>query len=162
MRVSAMPKFLWLTRISGPDRETTGQLFYLLPFVVAIIVQLPSFVHLFVTPVDIPDSSWLRFPCLHRHSVLLWPAHVLLIAQSCLILCNPIDYSLPGSTLHGILQARILEWIAIPFSRASSLSGVEPGSPALQADSLMSELSGSTKNFWPTSSYLGKIKEASH
>ena len=122
MRVSAMPKFLWLTRISGPDRETTRQLFYLLPFVVAIIVQLPSFVHLFVTPVDIPDSSWLRFPCLHRYSVLLWPAHVLLIAQSCLILCNPIDYSLPGSTLHGILQARILEWIAIPFSRGSSLS----------------------------------------
>ena len=122
MRVSAMPKFLWLTRISGPDRETTRQLFYLLPFVVAIIVQLPSFVHLFVTPVDIPDSSWLRFPCQHRHSVLLWPAYVLLIAQSCLILCNPTDYSLPGSTVHGILQARILEWIAIPFSRGSSLS----------------------------------------
>ena len=127
MRVSAMPKFLWLTRISGPDRETTRQLFYLLPFVVAIIVQLPSFVHLFVTPVDIPDSSWLRFPCLHRHSVLLWPAHVLLIAQSCLILCNPIDYSLPGSTLHGILQARILEWIAIPFSRGSSNQGLDLG-----------------------------------
>ena len=121
MRVSAMPKFLWFNRISGPDRETTGQLFYLLPFVVAIIVQLPSFVHLFVTSVDIPDSSWLRFPCLHRHSVLPWPAYVL-IAQSCLILCNPTDYSLPGSTLYGILQARILERIAIPFSRGSSLS----------------------------------------
>ena len=40
--------------------------------------------------------------------------------QSCLTLCRPIDYSLPGSSVHGILQARILEWVAISFSRASS------------------------------------------
>ena len=37
------------------------------------------------------------------------------VAQLCLTLCNPLDY-----TVHGILQARILEWVAIPFSRASS------------------------------------------
>ena len=37
--------------------------------------------------------------------------------QSCLTLCNPMDRCLPGSSVHGILQARILEWIAIPFSR---------------------------------------------
>ena len=37
-------------------------------------------------------------------------------------LCNPMDYSLPGSSVHGILQARILEWLAIPFSRGSSQS----------------------------------------
>ena len=43
-----------------------------------------------------------------------------LVAQSCLIFCNPVDCSLPVSTVHGILQARILEWIAIPFSRRSS------------------------------------------
>ena len=41
--------------------------------------------------------------------------------------------------MHGILQARILEWVAIPFSRASSQPEIEPGSPALQADSLPSE-----------------------
>ena len=35
-------------------------------------------------------------------------------------LCNPMDYSLPGSSVHGILQARILEWVVIPFSRGSS------------------------------------------
>ena len=35
------------------------------------------------------------------------------VAQSCLTLCNPMDCSLPGSSLHGILQARILEWVAI-------------------------------------------------
>ena len=43
-----------------------------------------------------------------------------LVAHSCLTLCNPMDYNPPGSSVHGILQARILEWIAIPFSRGSS------------------------------------------
>ena len=42
-----------------------------------------------------------------------------LVAQSCLTLCDPMDYSLPSSSVHGILQARILEWIAISFSRGS-------------------------------------------
>ena len=40
--------------------------------------------------------------------------------QSCLTLCNPMDYSPPGSSAHGILQARILEWIAMPSSRGFS------------------------------------------
>ena len=43
------------------------------------------------------------------------------VAQSCPTLCNPMDYSLPGSSVHGILQARVLEWVAISFSRGSSL-----------------------------------------
>ena len=43
-----------------------------------------------------------------------------LVAQSCLTLCDPMNYSPPGSSVHGILQARILEWVAIPFSRGSS------------------------------------------
>ena len=40
--------------------------------------------------------------------------------QSCLTLCNPMDYSPPGSSVHGILQARILEWVATSYSRGSS------------------------------------------
>ena len=43
-----------------------------------------------------------------------------LVASWCLTLCDPIDYSLPGSSVHGILQARKLEWVAIPFYRGSS------------------------------------------
>ena len=43
-----------------------------------------------------------------------------LLAQSCLTLCNPMDCSSPGSFVHGILQARTLEWVAIPYSRGSS------------------------------------------
>ena len=42
--------------------------------------------------------------------------------QSCLTLCNPIDGSPPGSSVPGILQARTLEWDAIPFSNACMLS----------------------------------------
>ena len=44
----------------------------------------------------------------------------MLVTQSCPTLCNPIDCNLPGSSIHGILQANILEWIVIPFSRGSS------------------------------------------
>ena len=42
------------------------------------------------------------------------------VVQSCPPLCNPVDSSLPGSSVHGIPQARILEWVAIPFSRGPS------------------------------------------
>ena len=43
-----------------------------------------------------------------------------LVTQSSPILCDPMDRSPPGSSVHGILQVRILEWVAIPFSRGSS------------------------------------------
>ena len=43
-----------------------------------------------------------------------------LVAQLYLTLCDPMDCSSPGSSVHGILQARILEWVARPFSRAAS------------------------------------------
>ena len=66
-----------------------------------------------------------------------------LVTQSCPPLCNPMDCSLPGSSVNGILQARILEWVAVPFSRGSSWPRNQtPRSPALQADSLPTELSG--------------------
>ena len=42
------------------------------------------------------------------------------VTQLCLTLCNPMDCSLPGSSVHGIFQARILEWVAMSFSRRSS------------------------------------------
>ena len=48
-----------------------------------------------------------------------WPVEVL-VAQSCPSLCNPMDYSPPGSSVQGILQASTLEWVAMPSSRGSS------------------------------------------
>ena len=59
------------------------------------------------------------------------------VAPSCPTLCDPMNY-----TVHGIPQARILEWVAFPFSRGSSQSM----SPALQADSLPAEAPGKPKN----------------
>ena len=55
----------------------------------------------------------------------------LLTAQSCPTLCNPMDCIPPGSSVHGILQTRKLEWVAIFFSKGSSYPGIEPGFPAL-------------------------------
>ena len=63
------------------------------------------------------------------------------VAQACLILCNPMDY-----TVHEILQARILEWVAFPFSRGSSQPRERTQVSALQADSLPSEPQGKPKN----------------
>ena len=59
--------------------------------------------------------------------------HVQLL-QSCPILCDPMNYSLPGSSVQGILQARILEWVAMPSSRDLPDSGTEP--PSLKSPAL--------------------------
>ena len=56
------------------------------------------------------------------------------VVQLCPTLCDPMDY-----TVHGILQARILEWIAFPFSRDLPNPGIDPRSPAFQVDSLSAE-----------------------
>ena len=58
-----------------------------------------------------------------------------LVTQSCLTLCYPIDCSLPGSSVHGILWTRILEWFPRPPPADLPNPGIEPRSPALQADS---------------------------
>ena len=54
-----------------------------------------------------PPRSW---------QILKWSE----VAQSCPTLCDPMDCSIPGSSVHGIFQARVLEWVAISFSRGSS------------------------------------------
>ena len=59
-----------------------------------------------------------------------------LVTHSCPTLCDPMDCSPPGFSVHGILQARVLEWAVIPLSKGSSQLRFEPRSPALQADSL--------------------------
>ena len=61
-------------------------------------------------------KSWTRLSDFHslthgRQCVLC-----MLVTQSCPALCDPMDYSLPGSSIHGTLQARILQWVAISFS----------------------------------------------
>ena len=84
------------------------------------------------SPGDLPDSGTepmcLVSPALAGSFFITsttWEALILamccvLFAQLCPTLCSPMDCSLPGSSVLGILQARILEWVAIPFSRGSS------------------------------------------
>ena len=65
------------------------------------------------------------------------------VAQLCATLCDRMDY-----TVHGVLQARILEWVAFPSSWGSSQPGIEPRSPSLQADSLPTEILGKSEYLW--------------
>ena len=66
---------------------------------------------------------------------------------SCIqLFVTPWTVGTPGSSVHGILQARISEWVAIPFSRDFPDPMIEPGSSALQADSLPSEPSGKPRD----------------
>ena len=67
------------------------------------------------------------------------------VTQSCPTLCDPVDCSLPGSSVHGILQARILEWVAIAFSRGSS----QP-----RDWTWVSRIAGRRFNLWATLSLL--------
>ena len=62
-----------------------------------------------------------------------------LVAQSCPTHCDPIDCSPPGSSVHGIPQERILEWLPFPSPGDLPDSGIKSGSPTLQADYLPSE-----------------------
>ena len=59
--------------------------------------------------------------------------------QSSSTLCNPLDCSPPGSSVYGISQARILEWVAISSSRGSAQPGIEPTSSCIAADSFTGE-----------------------
>ena len=69
-----------------------------------------------------------------------------LVTQACLTVCNTTNCSLPGSSCPWNSPAKILQWVAIPFSRGSSWPRYQPRSPALQADSLPSESPGSPKH----------------
>ena len=58
------------------------------------------------------------------------------VTQSCLTFCNPMDCSPPGSSVHGIPQTRILDWVAVPSFRDLPDPEIEPASPDWQVDSL--------------------------
>ena len=84
-------------------------------------------------------------PC-SKSDYFLFPAQpfvvIVLVAQLCPTLCDPVDCSSPGSSVHGILQAKILEWVAIPSSRDLPDPGIKPRTPTLQAGSILSEPPG--------------------
>ena len=69
--------------------------------------------------------------------------------QSCLAVCDPMDCSPPASSVNGIPQAKILEWVAIPFSRGSSLS---------RDQTWVSCIAGRFFTVWATRKYIRGIK----
>ena len=78
------------------------------------------------TPCSMQDPSsltrdWIQAPCTGTHGLPVCGC-----AQSCPTLCQPMNYSLPGSSVHEILQARILEWVAISYSGDLPDPGIEP------------------------------------
>ena len=77
----------------------------------------------------------------HQVLVFLFLKVKVKVTQSFLTFCDPMDY-----TVHGILQARILKWVAFPFSRGLPNPGIESRSSALQVDSLSAEPQGKPKN----------------
>ena len=87
--------------------------------------------------------------CLEFCNCLSDPLELLsggLVAQSGLTLCDLMDCSQPGNSVHGILQIRILSRLPFPSSGDLPDPGIKPGSPTLQADSLPSESPG--KKVW--------------
>ena len=72
------------------------------------------------------------------------------VAQPCLTLCNRMDWSASGSSVHGIFQARILEWVAISFSRGSLTLGMNLHFLLWQVDSLPLSYQGSQCDEWNT------------
>ena len=97
-------------------------------------------------------KPWLKWFCIIRIFIIYHKRKfrdksdcvllLCLVAQTCPTPCNLMDYSPPASSVHGILQVRILEWVAVPSSRGPSRPKNRMGSPALQVDSLPAELSG--------------------
>ena len=74
-----------------------------------------------------PFSRWSSWPrnrtgvsCFAGRFLLAYQGSLIKVTQSCPTLCDPMDCSLPGSSVHGILQGWIMEWVAFPFSRGSS------------------------------------------
>ena len=75
-----------------------------------VLVSLSQTVHLL----------WAVNSCLTDNTQVCYFAQMCVCAQLCPTLCDPMDCSPPGASVHGILQARILEWVAISFSREPS------------------------------------------
>ena len=91
---------------------------------------------------DVPKP---RDPGLWSLALVSAPSLGVLVAQLYPTLCDPMDCSPPGSSVHGILQARILEWVAISFQEVFPTQGWNPGLP-IAGNSLSAKPPGKPKN----------------
>ena len=106
----------YLSPCDFPDKNTGVGCHFLLQGIFLTLRSNLHFLHWQVNSLPLShmgSTAKAMHECVHAQSL-----------QLCLTLCNPIDCSLPGSFVYGILQARILEWVSMPFSNlvyASSL-----------------------------------------
>ena len=91
-------------------------------------------------------KKWSEMKVTQSRLILCVCVWVCEVAQLCPTLCDPVDCSPPGSSLHGILQARILGRLPFPSPGDLPNPGIEPRSPTLQVDSLPAEPQGKPKN----------------
>ena len=96
---------------------------------------------------QLPGSVWtvtsaLEYLCAGKNKKKV----KVLVAQLCSILCDPMDWRMPGFSVHVILQARILEWVLFPSPGDLPNPGTEPRSLVLQAHSLSFEPPGKPRN----------------
>ena len=91
------------------------------------LLQMPLFTEAFSSTIHhVPSSPNISFLCYTKYPWLcltnFTPTFDLCVcAQSCLTLCDPVDCDLPGFSVHGVFQAKILEWVAISYSRTFDL-----------------------------------------
>ena len=85
------------------------------------------------------DTKSLCCTCEMNTLLINYVCVCVLVAQSCPTLCNPMDCSPPGSSVHGILQARYWSWLPFPSPGDLPNLGIKPRPPTLQAGSLPSE-----------------------
>ena len=118
-----LTSFLTQLRCSGPARQPFFSFLKNLAVPRGILVSPPGMelvaLALEVQSLNHWTSREVPVILVRMFLVSLWCVCVL-VAQSCLTLCDPMDCSPPGSSVHGIFQARILEWVPISFSRGSS------------------------------------------
>ena len=107
--------FLAVSSHGGKARKTSLVFFINAP--ILLMRALPSWPN--CIPKTLPSNT-ITLGIKFQHTDLGVVMNKVKVIHSCLTLCNPMDCSLPGSSVRGILQARILEWVAMPFSRGSS------------------------------------------
>ena len=103
-----------------PFRDTTDEDSKYLHNALQIRVLSPPLSHLILSMTLSGRKGRLCWFFLFLAACRILIPHALLVAQSCLTLCDPMDCSLPGSSVHRIFQAKMLEWVAISFSSRSS------------------------------------------
>ena len=94
------------------------------------------------------SEHWQRTPGTQKGSPISLKESEIEVARSCPTLCDPVDYSLPGFSVHGILQARILECVTIFFSRGSSQSKNQTHLSYFSGGFFISEPAGKRQNLY--------------